>query len=107
MIDGCLALNVSPDYKYERNFRSQRDGAHIRDGVLFNALIFNYDAHGKNISFFLGSRGLTLAPFYDLANIKMYPEFEHSDLRNQKYTHRNWFHYSGSVVYFLRQKTEV
>ncbi|KTD61195.1 HipA domain-containing protein [Legionella spiritensis] len=103
MIDGCQALNVPPDYKYERNFGSGRDVAHIRDGVsleklfefanqcenpalakqrmldwvLFNTLIFNCDAHGKNISFFVGSKGLSLTPFYDLVNIKMYPEFEH------------------------------
>ena len=103
IIDGCQALNLSPDYKYERNYGSSRDVAHIREGasltmlfefanhcanpavtkqqmidwVLFNLLIFNYDAHGKNISFFVGSNGLTLTPFYDLVNIKMYPEFEH------------------------------
>jgi len=103
MIDGCQALNVPPDYKYERNFGSGRDVAHIREGVsleklfgfanqcenpalskqlmldwvLFNILIFNCDAHGKNISFFVGEKGLSLAPFYDLVNIKMYPAFEH------------------------------
>ena len=103
IIDGCQALNLSPEYKYERNFGRARDVAHIRDGasliklfdfanqcanpaltkqkildwVLFNVLIFNYDAHGKNISFFVGSNGLELAPFYDLVNIKMYPNFEH------------------------------
>jgi len=103
IIDGCQALNVSPEYKYERNFGSGRDVAHIREGasliklfdfanqcanpaqtkqgildwVLFNILIFNYDAHGKNISFFVGPNGLVLTPFYDLVNIKMYPDFEH------------------------------
>ncbi len=103
IIDGCQALNIPPDHKYERNFGSGRDVAHIRDGVslvklfdfanqcenpamtkqrlldwiLFNLLIFNCDAHGKNISFFVGSNGISLAPFYDLVNIKMYPEFEH------------------------------
>jgi len=103
IIDGCQALNLSPDHKYERNFGSGRDVAHIRDGaslirlfdfanlcanpalvkqqmldwVLFNLLVFNYDAHGKNISFFVGSNGLTLTPFYDLVNIKMYSDFEH------------------------------
>ncbi len=34
-------------------------------------------AHGKNISFFVSKNGISLAPFYDLVNIKMYPEFEH------------------------------
>lgn len=103
MIDGCQALNLPPEYKYERNFGSSRDVSHIREGaslvklfdfanqcispaltkqqlmdwVLFNLLIFNYDAHGKNVSFFVGSKGISLAPFYDLVNIKMYPEFEH------------------------------
>jgi len=103
IIDGCQALNLPPDYKYERNFGSARDVAHIRDGaslkllfsfaeqcknpaltkqhilnwVLFNLLIFNSDAHAKNISFFVSKSGMSLAPLYDLVNIKMYPEFEH------------------------------
>ncbi|MCX7116106.1 MAG: HipA domain-containing protein [Gammaproteobacteria bacterium] len=103
IIDGCQALNLPPDYKYERNFGSGRDVAHIRDGaslsnlfdfthqcanpaltkqhlldwVIFNLLIFNFDAHGKNISFFVGASGITLAPFYDLVNIKMYSDFDH------------------------------
>ncbi len=102
IIDGCQALNLPPEYKYERNFGSGRDMAHIREGAsyeklfnfcnqcadpaltkqqvldwaLFNTLIFNYDAHGKNISFFVGAKGISLAPFYDLVNIKMYPDFE-------------------------------
>lgn len=102
VIDGCQALNLPPDYKYERNFGSGRDVAHIRDGaslvklfdfadqctnpaetkskmldwVLFNLLTYNYDAHGKNISFFVGKNGMSLTPFYDLVNIKMYPQFD-------------------------------
>ncbi len=102
IIDGCQALNLPPEYKYERNFGNGRDVAHIREGAsyeklfnfcnqcadpaltkqqildwaLFNTLIFNYDAHGKNISFFVGPKGISLAPFYDLVNIKMYPDFE-------------------------------
>ncbi len=102
LIDGCQALNLPPEYKYERNFGSGRDVAHIRDGanlvklfdfanqcenpaetkskmlewLLFNLLIYNYDAHGKNISFFVDKQGMSLTPFYDLVNIKMYPQFE-------------------------------
>lgn len=104
LIDGCQALNLPPEYKYEQNFGNSRDVANIRDGVslpklfdfanqcinpaktkqqildwvLFNILIFNCDAHGKNLSFFVGANGISLAPFYDLINIKMYPEFEHA-----------------------------
>jgi serine/threonine-protein kinase HipA len=103
IIDGCQALNLPPDYKYERNFGSGRDVAHIREGaslpklfnfadecsnpadtrnklvdwVIFNLLVYNYDAHGKNVSFFGGLNGWSLAPFYDLVNIKLYPEFDH------------------------------
>lgn len=102
VIDGCQALNLPPEYKYERNLGSGRDVAHIREGaslvklfdfanqcmnpaetkskmldwVLFNLLINNYDAHGKNISFFVGKNGMSLTPFYDLVNIKMYPQFD-------------------------------
>lgn len=102
VIDGCQALNLPPEYKYERNFGSSRDVAHIREGasliklfdfanqcmnpaetkskilawVLFNLLIYNNDAHGKNISFFVGKNGMSLTPFYDLVNIKMYSQFD-------------------------------
>ena len=38
--------------------------------MTFNILTRNYDAHGKNISFFVGSKGLELTPFYDLVNIE-------------------------------------
>ena len=103
IIDGCQALNMPPEFKYERNFGSGKDVQHIRDGVslekifhfadfcdnpalckqqiidwvMFNILIFNFDAHGKNISFFVGANGISLAPFYDLVNIKLYAGFEH------------------------------
>ena len=38
--------------------------------MLFNLVTLNYDAHGKNISFFVLPKGLELAPFYDLVNIE-------------------------------------
>ncbi|NRA84646.1 MAG: HipA domain-containing protein [Gammaproteobacteria bacterium] len=95
MIDGCQALNLPQEYKYEQNFGSGSDVAHIRDGVsfmklfefakkcavpalvvqklidwiLFNLIIGNSDAHGKNISFFITGNGITLTPFYDLVSV--------------------------------------
>lgn len=101
VIDGCQALNLSPDHKYERNLGSNRDVKHIREGanlsslfsfcndcrnpalakkqlldwVLFNIVIGNLDAHGKNISFFVSSFGIEPAPFYDLICTRIYPEF--------------------------------
>lgn len=94
VIDGCQASNLPPSYKYERQHGDEGEGAFIRDGVsfpklfkintvnyeaysaqlirwmTFNLLVKNYDAHGKNISFFVGAQGLTLTPFYDLVNIE-------------------------------------
>jgi serine/threonine-protein kinase HipA len=102
VIDACQALDMPPMYKYERNFGSNMDVSHIRDGVsfrrlfelnnlstapaLFNAeilkwalfqyLIGNSDAHGKNISFYVARDGILPAPPYDLVSIVVYKEFE-------------------------------
>ena len=94
IIDGCQASNLPPSYKYERQYGDEGDGIYIRDGVsfaklfaintvnntayytqlvrwmTFNILVRNYDAHGKNISFFVGKHGLELTPFYDLVNVE-------------------------------------
>jgi serine/threonine-protein kinase HipA len=104
IIDACQALNVPVAYKYERNFGSGRDVQHIRDGVsferlfsiseytvrkavtqrdllrwaLYQYLIGNADAHGKNVSFFCTPEGLSLAPFYDLVSIVPYPGLDHA-----------------------------
>lgn len=103
IIDACQALNFPVSYKYERNFGSGRDVRQIRDGVslprlfslaeytvqkavtrlgllrwaLFNYLIGNCDAHGKNLSFFCRHDGLWLAPFYDLVSAVQYDGLDH------------------------------
>jgi serine/threonine-protein kinase HipA len=103
VIDGCQALNLPVSYKYERNFGSGRDVRHIRDGVsferlfsvteymtqkaaarlalvrwaLFQFLLGNVDAHGKNISFFCSRAGLALAPCYDLVSVVQYDGVDH------------------------------
>lgn len=102
IIDACQALDLPPAYKYERNFGSGRDVRHIRDGVsyarlfglealsvqpaafrlallrwtLFQYLIGNSDAHGKNISFHVSHDGLHPAPAYDLVAVVAYREFD-------------------------------
>lgn len=99
VIDGCQALGVMPPLKYERPFGDGRDVAGYRTGVslpllfglgrhartpaafklhllrwlIFQALIQNFDAHAKNISFFWDQRGLQIAPAYDLVCIGVYP----------------------------------
>jgi serine/threonine-protein kinase HipA len=104
VIDACQALNLPVSYKYERNFGSGRDVRNVREGVsfarlfseavaytvekavtrqalvrwaLFNYLIGNADAHGKNVSFFCRSDGLALAPFYDLVSVVQYEGLDH------------------------------
>lgn len=103
IIDACQALNFPVAYKYERNFGSGRDVRDIRDGAsfaklvsltaytvekavtrlllvrwaLFQYLIGNADAHGKNVSFFCGPSGLSLAPAYDLVSVVQYPHVAH------------------------------
>ena len=42
--------------------------------MIFNYLIGNADAHGKNISLLLTREGPHLAPFYDLMCTAIYPE---------------------------------
>ena len=98
LIDGCQMLDLPPTYKYERPFGKGGDAAVIRSGanlpdlfascrlcripaaavrdmlnwVLFQLLIGNSDAHGKNISFFVGPAGIDMSPAYDLLNLDMY-----------------------------------
>jgi serine/threonine-protein kinase HipA len=104
VIDGCQALNLPRDYKYERNLGDGRDVKHIRDGasleklftfcrqssepianmqwlinwLLFNLLISNYDSHGKNVSFFYGANESVFTPAYDLVNVAMFEQFKHT-----------------------------
>ena len=103
ILDTCQALDLPVSYKYERNFGSGADVRHIRDGVsferlfsvsqyatqkaltrqaltrwaLFQYLIGNADAHGKNVSFFSRPEGLALAPFYDLVSVVQYEAIDH------------------------------
>lgn len=92
VIDGCQALGMSGSMKYERAYGDGRDVKDMRDGVtlpklfgllaqspqpardrqallnwaIFQVLIGNTDAHGKNVSFYCDVQGLRLAPAYDL-----------------------------------------
>jgi serine/threonine-protein kinase HipA len=87
-IDGCQILGQGPGWKYERmaglvslpliikalrNLHiSGADMLQVQRWVMFNYLIGNADAHGKNISVMLGPQGVSLAPFYDLLNVRVY-----------------------------------
>ena len=103
IVDGCQALDLPVSYKYERNLGSGPDVRDIREGVgfprlfstvnhttakalthqalvrwaLFQFLLGNSDAHGKNVSFFCRPDGLALAPFYDLVSVVQYEGLDH------------------------------
>ena len=88
--DFCQALGVEPEMKYQNEGgpdlaqcfdlvrRVTRPSApqvlRMFDCVIFNALIGNHDAHGKNFSLLYGGGSPVLAPFYDLLSTAIYPQ---------------------------------
>ena len=86
--DFCQALSVPSELKYQNEGgpsladcfdltrrATARPGAELRkllEGVLFNALIGNNDAHAKNFALLYWPWGLALAPFYDLVSTIVY-----------------------------------
>lgn len=103
IIDAAQASDLPATYKYERNFGSGEHVRNIREGVslevlfdrvaqtvnkavarmtllrwaLFQFLIGNSDAHGKNFSFYVRREGLAPAPWYDLVSVVQYPGIDH------------------------------
>lgn len=87
--DFCQALGVAPEMKYQNEGGpdlgqcfallrgvtrpSAPQVLRLLDGVIFNALIGNHDAHGKNFSLLYGGKSPVLAPFYDLLSTAIYP----------------------------------
>jgi serine/threonine-protein kinase HipA len=103
IIDAAQACDLPVAYKYERNLGNAEAVRHIRDGVsferlfgcadltankaaarlallrwaLFQFLIGNSDAHGKNFSFFVQAGGLLEpTPWYDLVSVLQYEGFD-------------------------------
>jgi serine/threonine-protein kinase HipA len=103
IIDACQASDLPESCKYERNLGSGEHVRDIREGVsfemlfarieqtvnkavarmtllrwaLFQFLIGNADAHGKNFSFYVRREGLDPAPWYDLVSVVQYPGVSH------------------------------
>jgi len=89
--DFCQALSIPPEFKYEAeggpslsacfnllrstSCRSGKDILSLLDWVIFNYLIGNSDAHGKNASILLLDDGPCLAPFYDLLSTRVYAPY--------------------------------
>jgi serine/threonine-protein kinase HipA len=89
--DFCQALGIVPEMKYQNEGgpnlaacfhlvrRATRPSApqvlRLLDGVIFNALIGNNDAHAKNFSLLYSGKSRILAPFYDILSTAVYPKF--------------------------------
>jgi len=87
--DFCQALGVVPELKYQNEGgpdlaqcfgllrRCTRPSApqilRLLDYVIFNALIGNHDAHGKNFSLLYRHGAAVLAPLYDALSTAVYP----------------------------------
>jgi serine/threonine-protein kinase HipA len=92
--DFCQALGIPPELKYQQeggpNFQMcfdlvrevssvpGLDVLRLFDAVVFNCLIGNNDAHGKNFSFLRDADGIRLAPLYDLVCTGAYPDIANS-----------------------------
>lgn len=112
--DFCQLMVLEPTVKYQHaGGPSLEDCAnkireHSVDGItdieqlvrwsLFNVIIGNADAHGKNISVLLGNGGVRLAPFYDIMSTRVYGQAHDKELAmsiGRKYnpddlTRENW-----------------
>ncbi len=87
--DFCQALNVPPEHKYENeggpameqsfgvlqahSIRPAQDRMVFMRLAIFNFLIGNADAHGKNFSLLYQEGKPSLAPAYDLFSTAIYP----------------------------------
>jgi serine/threonine-protein kinase HipA len=88
--DFCQALGVPPEKKYASeggpgfkacfellrrvSARPAVEVLKLLEAVVFNAIVGNADAHGKNFSLLYDSAGPRLAPLYDLLATVVYPD---------------------------------
>ena len=88
--DFCQALSIPPEKKYQNEggvslqqsfsiisqygSKPALDKLNLLKITIFNFLIGNNDAHGKNFSLLHNKTGVRLAPFYDLVSTRAYPE---------------------------------
>lgn len=88
--DFCQALGIPPERKYAAEggpaFKAGFDLLRrvttvpavavlaFLDAAIFNLIVGNADAHGKNFSLLYQTAGVSLAPFYDLLSTLAYPD---------------------------------
>jgi serine/threonine-protein kinase HipA len=116
--DFCQAQGIVPERKYQREggpslkqcFRLLREAssapvidlARLLEAVIYNYLVGNNDAHGKNFSLLYRGVGIAnletrLAPLYDVVNTLYYPELSRDmamkiggEYSSEKVTARNF-----------------
>jgi serine/threonine-protein kinase HipA len=87
--DFCQALGIPPERKYaaekgpafpdcfalvrRASARPAVDVLKLLDAAIFNLIVGNADAHGKNFSLLHGGQGIRLAPLYDLLSTVQWP----------------------------------
>lgn len=87
--DLCQATGIPSENKYQKDggpgFKdlftiirehSTQPALDIRNAIrvsIFNYIVGNADAHGKNFSFLIEKNAIRLAPFYDLLSTEVYP----------------------------------
>lgn len=130
--DFCQALGIVPEHKYAseggpifrncfeliRSACSAPAPALLRlvEAAIFNVLVGNADAHGKNYSLLYGTTGIDLAPLYDLMCTAAYPEI-HAKLAMkvgrksllEEFTPATWDDFAREVgvgVPFARRRAE-
>jgi serine/threonine-protein kinase HipA len=90
--DFCQAQNIVPELKYQKEggpsfkqcFALLRDLSvapvidlsNLLDAAIFNFLVGNNDAHGKNFSLLYLDKEIRLAPLYDIISTIYYPELQ-------------------------------
>jgi len=86
--DFCQALGIPPELKYEKeggpgysdcfqlvdewSDEPLLDASNLLNWAIFNFIIGNADAHGKNVSFLYKEGMVRVAPFYDLISTAVY-----------------------------------
>jgi len=86
--DFCQALGIIPELKYEKeggpgfkecfklveewSSEPLLDIQNLLNWSLFNFIVGNADAHGKNLSFLYAGGNVRLAPFYDIISTAVY-----------------------------------
>ncbi|MGE0706143.1 MAG: type II toxin-antitoxin system HipA family toxin, partial [Vicinamibacterales bacterium] len=92
--DFCQALGIVPERRYaaeggptfKAGFDLLRRATTVPavavlaflDAAIFNLIVGNADAHGKNFSLLYQTSGVSLAPFYDLFSTVAYPDLSPS-----------------------------